>query len=68
MTAPELEGRLSTHSRMHRALAGGAMTVKALAVQLDVPESSIRVALTRDAKSGRPQFVRLGDGRIGISV
>jgi hypothetical protein len=64
VTAPELEGRLSTQRRMHRALASGARTTRQLAEDLGVPETSIRSALLRHPDA----FQRLSDGRIGLKA
>jgi len=64
VTAPELEGRLSTADRMRRHLTSGATTTKLLASELGVPEPSIRSALQRHPDV----FTRLADGRIGLKA
>jgi hypothetical protein len=64
VTAPELEGRLSTRQRMHRALAVGALTTRVLADQLGIPEASVRSSLLRHGDV----FQRLSDGRIGLKA
>lgn len=62
VTASELEARLSIAQRMRRCLAQGALTSRALAGELSVPEPSVRSALQRHPGL----FTRLEDGRIGL--
>lgn len=62
VTAPELAERLPIHQRMRRLLMGGAMKTSEVASELRVPESTIRVMVTRHSDS----FTRLPDGRVGV--
>lgn len=62
VTAPDLEGRLSTRDRMRRLLAAGGLTTKDLSQRLELPESSIRTAITRHPQT----FIRLDNGRVAL--
>ena len=68
----ELGSKLPLWQRMKAVLTTGALPVKALAEQLDVPEASVRQALKRDADRASTRgnvalFQRVSGERVGLA-